>query len=184
MTYLRARRSIKVTPGFKIKLNKRSVSVTGGGPGAHNSVNSSGRRTTTVGIPGSGLSLIDTRGGGADRRTSRDTTGATRSAVDLPRHRSATRGTFLSRSPVARGPSRYPLTGHPGAHVRATCCCSTMLRSPAMRRGWERRFFEREVAGDARATPGVCLDRVDGVLCRVRTRSSLPAATASRRPSG
>lgn len=63
MTYLRARRSIRVAPGFKINLNKRSVGVSVGGRGAHYSVSSSGRRTKTAGIPGTGLSLIDRQGG-------------------------------------------------------------------------------------------------------------------------
>lgn len=60
MAYLRARRSIKVAPGVKLNLNKRSFGVTVGSRGAHYSVNSRGRRTTTVGIPGTGLSWVDT----------------------------------------------------------------------------------------------------------------------------
>lgn len=69
MTYLRARRSIKVAPGFKINLNKRSVGVSVGVRGAHYSVNSAGRKTKTVGIPGTGLSLVDSHGGhSASRR--------------------------------------------------------------------------------------------------------------------
>ena len=68
MAYLRARRSIKVAPGFKINLNKRSVGVTVGTRGAHYSVNSSGRRTSTVGVPGTGLSVVSTRGAHRARR--------------------------------------------------------------------------------------------------------------------
>jgi len=68
MAYLRARRSIKVAPGFKVNLNKRSVGVTVGTRGAHYSVNSSGRRTSTVGVPGTGLSMVNHEGG---RRTTR-----------------------------------------------------------------------------------------------------------------
>jgi tetratricopeptide (TPR) repeat protein len=68
MAYLRARRSIKVAPGFKVNLNKRSVGVTVGTRCAHYSVNTSGRRTPTVGVPGTGLSVVDYQGG---RRTSR-----------------------------------------------------------------------------------------------------------------
>jgi Protein of unknown function (DUF4236) len=63
MAYLRARRSIKVAPGFKVNLNKRSVGITVGTRGAHYSVNTSGRRTTTVGIPGTGLSIVNHEGG-------------------------------------------------------------------------------------------------------------------------
>lgn len=74
MAYLRARRSIKVAPGFKVNLNKRSVGVTVGTRGAHYSVNTSGRRTSTVGVPGTGLSIVDRQGG---RRISRPTVKAT-----------------------------------------------------------------------------------------------------------
>jgi tetratricopeptide (TPR) repeat protein len=59
MAYLRARRSIKVAPGFKVNLNKRSVGVTVGTRGAHYSLNTSGTRTRTVGLPGTGLSIVD-----------------------------------------------------------------------------------------------------------------------------
>jgi hypothetical protein len=53
---MRARRSIKLGSGVKLNLNKRSVGLTVGGRGAHYTVNSRGQRTTTVGIPGSGVS--------------------------------------------------------------------------------------------------------------------------------
>ncbi len=78
MAYLRARRSIKVAPGFKVNLSKRSVGVTVGTRGAHYSVNSSGRRTSTVGVPGTGLSIVDQGG----RRTSRTSTKTTGRPVD------------------------------------------------------------------------------------------------------
>ena len=74
MAYLRARRSIKVAPGFKVNLNKRSVGVTVGTRGAHYSVNTAGRRTSTVGLPGTGLSIVNYQGG---HRTSRQTAKAT-----------------------------------------------------------------------------------------------------------
>jgi hypothetical protein len=53
---LRFRKSIKIAPGVKVNLNKKSVGVTIGGKGMHYTVNSKGRRTTTVGLPGTGLS--------------------------------------------------------------------------------------------------------------------------------
>jgi hypothetical protein len=52
----RFRRSIRVAPGVRININKKSTSVTVGGKGFHHTVNSKGRRTTTVGLPGTGLS--------------------------------------------------------------------------------------------------------------------------------
>jgi hypothetical protein len=52
----RFRKSIKIAPGVKINLNKKSVGLTVGGKGAKYTINSSGRRTATVGLPGTGLS--------------------------------------------------------------------------------------------------------------------------------
>jgi hypothetical protein len=52
----RFRKSIKIAPGLKVNLNKRSVGLTIGGKGLHHTVNSRGRRTTTLGLPGTGLS--------------------------------------------------------------------------------------------------------------------------------
>lgn len=61
---LRFRKSIKVAPGVKINLNKNSVSATVGTKGAHYTVNSKGKKTSTVGIPGTGLSYTSSSGGG------------------------------------------------------------------------------------------------------------------------
>jgi Protein of unknown function (DUF4236) len=56
MGSFRLRRSVKVAPGVRINFNKKSVGLSLGTRGARYSVNSSGRRTTSVGIPGTGLS--------------------------------------------------------------------------------------------------------------------------------
>ena len=53
---LRVKKSIKIAPGVKVNLGKKGVGVSFGVKGARYSVNSSGRRTTTVGIPGTGIS--------------------------------------------------------------------------------------------------------------------------------
>lgn len=60
MGYLRFRRSVKILPGVRINLNKKSTSVTFGGKGAKYTVSSTGRRTSTVGIPGTGISYTET----------------------------------------------------------------------------------------------------------------------------
>lgn len=59
---LRFRKSFKVAPGVKVNLNKKSTSVTFGGKGIHHTVSSSGKKTTTVGIPGTGISYSETSG--------------------------------------------------------------------------------------------------------------------------
>lgn len=58
---IRFRRSIKVAPGVKLNLGKKSVGMTVGVKGAHVSVNSKGRKTKTVGIPGTGLSYVESK---------------------------------------------------------------------------------------------------------------------------
>lgn len=52
---LRFRKSFKITPGIKFNLNKRSVGLTFGGKGLNYTVNAKGKRTKSVGIPGTGL---------------------------------------------------------------------------------------------------------------------------------
>jgi hypothetical protein len=61
MGSFRFRKQFKLLPGVKLNVDKQSVSVTLGGRGAHVTYNSKGQRTTSVGLPGSGLSWRDTR---------------------------------------------------------------------------------------------------------------------------
>lgn len=70
---LRFRKSIKVAPGVKINLNKKSAGVTLGTKGAHYTINTSGKRTASVGLPGTGLSY-STFSGGAKKGSKRKTT--------------------------------------------------------------------------------------------------------------
>ena len=53
---IRFRKSIKIANGVRLNLNKKSVGLSIGGKGAHVSVNSSGRKSVTTSIPGTGLS--------------------------------------------------------------------------------------------------------------------------------
>lgn len=57
---VRFRKSIKIAPGVRFNINKKSVGLTIGGKGAKYTVNSRGRRTATVGLPGTGLSYSQT----------------------------------------------------------------------------------------------------------------------------
>lgn len=61
---LRFRKNIKILPGVKLNLGKKSAGVSVGTTGARYSVNSSGRKTSTVGVPGTGLSYSKSSGGG------------------------------------------------------------------------------------------------------------------------
>lgn len=62
---LRFRKSFKVAPGVKVNLNKKSTSVTFGGKGVHKTYSSSGKKTTSVGIPGIGACYTTSSGGGS-----------------------------------------------------------------------------------------------------------------------
>lgn len=55
MGFFRFRKSVKIFPGLKLNINKKSVSLTGGTKGFHHTVGTKGSQTT-VGIPGTGLS--------------------------------------------------------------------------------------------------------------------------------
>ncbi len=57
---LRFRKSMKIAPGVRLNLNKKSTGLTLGGKGFHYTVNSNGRKTASVGIPGSGLYYSET----------------------------------------------------------------------------------------------------------------------------
>lgn len=70
---LRFRKSITLCKGVKLNFGKTGMSVTTGVRGFHNTYNfGTGRTTTSVGIPGTGISYVTTSGGsrnGTNRRS-------------------------------------------------------------------------------------------------------------------
>ena len=52
---VRFRRSVKIIPGLRLNFNKNSTSLSIGPRGAHYTVSSTGRRTVSGGVPGTGL---------------------------------------------------------------------------------------------------------------------------------
>lgn len=64
MGAIRFRRSVKIAPGVRLSVSKTGLGVSAGARGARYSVHSSGRRTTTVGIPGTGISHVSSHVGG------------------------------------------------------------------------------------------------------------------------
>ena len=69
----RLNRSIGIAPGVRFRLNKRSVGLTFGKGPFHYTVNSSGRRPSSVGIPGTGMYFQESAGGGSRRAPRRRT---------------------------------------------------------------------------------------------------------------
>jgi len=60
---LNFRKSIKIAPGVRVNVGKKSTSLSFGGNGLRYSISSNGKRRSTVGIPGSGFSYTTTSGG-------------------------------------------------------------------------------------------------------------------------
>lgn len=58
---IRFRKSIKIAPGVKLNIGKKSASVSVGVKGFRKSFSTTGRQTTTVGIPGTGLYSSETK---------------------------------------------------------------------------------------------------------------------------
>ena len=56
----RFRKSVKIAPGVRLNFSKKSTSVTLGGKIARTTISSTGRRTRSVSIPGTGLSYVET----------------------------------------------------------------------------------------------------------------------------
>lgn len=59
---LRFRKSFKLAPGVRLNLGRKGFGASFGGKGMRHTISSTGRRTTSVGIPGSGLSYTHTHG--------------------------------------------------------------------------------------------------------------------------
>lgn len=60
---IRFRKSIKIAPGVRVNVGKKSASVSVGGKGFRHTSSTTGKKTTTVGVPGSGLSYSTSHGG-------------------------------------------------------------------------------------------------------------------------
>ena len=58
---LRFRKSISIVPGVKLNFGTTGMSVSTGVPGFRKTFHTSGRVTTSVGIPGTGLYYVDTK---------------------------------------------------------------------------------------------------------------------------
>ena len=82
----RFRKSFKIAPGVRLNIGKKSVGISAGVKGARVSVNSSGRKTTTVGLPGTGLSYSKTEKIGGRKTTTRSTSSNNAQPIrpDLP----------------------------------------------------------------------------------------------------
>ncbi|MBA2568914.1 MAG: DUF4236 domain-containing protein [Actinobacteria bacterium] len=69
MGSFRFRKSIKLGPGVRMSVSKTGVGLSGGTRGARYSAHSSGRRTTSFGVPGTGVGYVSSRRGGRKQST-------------------------------------------------------------------------------------------------------------------
>lgn len=60
MGSFRFRRSVKILPGVRVNFNLKSTSITFGGRGYKQTISTTGKKTKTVGIPGTGISYTET----------------------------------------------------------------------------------------------------------------------------
>lgn len=65
---VRFRKSVKIAPGVKLNVGKSSAGVSFGGKGSHLSMNTSGRITTSAGVPGTGVSYVNQTGGSQKKK--------------------------------------------------------------------------------------------------------------------
>ena len=70
----RFKKSKQIAPGVRVNLNKKSASVTFGSKGVHHTISYSGKKTTSAGIPGSGLYYTSSSGGGGGSRNGNEHT--------------------------------------------------------------------------------------------------------------
>lgn len=75
---LRFKKSVKLGKGVKLNLNKKSAGISFGGKGHRTTINSKGRVTGTVGIPGTGLSYSTTIGKKSSKGRKKSTTSKNR----------------------------------------------------------------------------------------------------------
>ena len=64
----RFKRSMKIAPGVRLNFGKKSSSISLGTRGARYTINSNGKRTKSVGSPGTGVSYTSTSGSNRGRR--------------------------------------------------------------------------------------------------------------------
>lgn len=120
---LRFRKTISLGKGIRLNIGKTGVSISAGIPGFRKTIHSSGRVTTTVGIPGSGLYYVDTdhigknkkqqprnRGNSAPISKPTQSTISTGSAVTYPNYETPNSKPSSNNQTINRSPTHgyYP----------------------------------------------------------------------------
>lgn len=110
------RKSLKLGPGIRLNLGKKSASISVGGPGYHYNVSTTGRSTTSINIPGTGISYRDSTGGTSrSRTTSRRTSSgkkpaSTRTTPNRTSPKPRTTTTRARKTPAPPARTALPVT--------------------------------------------------------------------------
>ena len=108
---MRFRRSVKIAPGIKVNFTKTGVGMTFGGRGAHYSVNSSGRRTRSIGLPGTGMYYQSVQGGGSHSGPSQHQTAHRTMAPQWPTRTSPAAAAPIDPTRVLPKPGLFAAAG-------------------------------------------------------------------------
>ena len=120
---LRFRKTISILPGVRLNLAKSSVGVSLGVPGMRASVNSKGRLTTTLGLPGTGISYVKTKSlkklvnkDGETKKTARKSAPAQEPVPEVPvQEAAAPKAASSRRQPFVPQIQRRSIVGANGA---------------------------------------------------------------------
>jgi tetratricopeptide (TPR) repeat protein len=83
---IRFRRLLRIAPGINLTVSKRSLGLNAGVRGAHISVNTKGRITQSVGIPGTGLSSVNISTPSARKnKKTRETVDNPQTTIEVPK---------------------------------------------------------------------------------------------------
>jgi tetratricopeptide (TPR) repeat protein len=113
----RVNRSFSIVPGVKFRLNKRSMGLTLGKGPFHYTVNSRGRRTSSVGIPGTGMYFQEGSGGTPYRRSARSRATVPDAApAPEPEYIQGTAADAIATSLTTRRPGLFAPKGEKALH--------------------------------------------------------------------
>lgn len=82
---LRMRKSITICKGVRVNFGKTGTSLSFGTKGLRHTIHSSGRRTSSIGIPGTGISYVTSSGGKKRQASSNYSSGSYSSQAQLQR---------------------------------------------------------------------------------------------------
>lgn len=138
------RKSLKLGPGIRLNLGKKSASISVGGPGYRYHVSTTGRSTTSINIPGTGIGYKDSSGGTSRSRTTSRRTSTTKKPST---RRTAPKSTTAKpRTTSSRARKAPALPGRPSLPVTRQQAEDLVPKPGFMAPGAEQSFRKAVVA--------------------------------------